>query len=173
MTVLPDLTPWRPRLSRQRWYWLLRGALCITVSGGGALFSAWMALDVLTRLEPDHQAEAAALTTQVAEIRQEVSQLQARLDAHRAIEANHDTTQQQAKAFLGPMQAALDAIPPGLGVIGIERDLEMVRWRVQFAHVTALTAFERALHAKGLMSAAKEVSRQDALMTLTLEWFDD
>lgn len=173
MSALPDLTPWRQRLSHQRWRWLIRGALLITLSGFGALFSAWMALDVLTRLEPDHQAEATRLATQVTDVKEAVARLQAEFENAQTVERSRESTQQQAIAFLAPIQAALAVFPTGLGVLGIEREPNTVRWRVQFAHVAALTAFERALHTLGFASAATQVTRQGALMTLTVEWTDD
>ena len=74
MQALPDLTPWRQQVSRNRWRWLIRGWMFVTLSGFGALFSAWMALDVLIRLEPYHRSEAALLQSQLNAIQAEAEQ---------------------------------------------------------------------------------------------------
>lgn len=173
MQALPDLTPWRQQVSRNRWRWLIRGWMFVTLSGFGALFSAWMALDVLIRLEPDHRSEAALLQTQLNAIQAEAEQREQDLARRAEVLTQQMTGRQRTAYFLAPMRHAFSIFPPGLGLIAIERDATTVRWQVQFAHVSALTAFERSLLERGFRSAAKHVIRQDALMTLTVEWSDD
>ena len=139
---------------------------------GGALFSAWMALDVLIRLEPDHRAESVVLQSQLNQIQVEVEQLEHDLSRHADASVQKRAALENAERFLTPMQHAFSVFPPGLGLIGIERDAAAVRWHVQFAHVSALTAFEGSLRERGFTSVAKHVMRQDDLLTLTVEWPD-
>ena len=113
MQALPDLTPWRQQVSRNRWRWLIRGWMFVTLSGFGALFSAWMALDVLIRLEPDHRSEAALLQTQLNAIQAEAEQREQDLARRAEVLTQQMTGRQTAAYFLAPMRHAFSVFPPG------------------------------------------------------------
>jgi len=169
MFDLPDLTPWRDRVARLRRRWLIRVGLLLSVSLGGALFSAWMALDVLIRLEPDHRAERARVELAVEQASAELAVLTEQIALRQVILRDHARARAEATTFLAPIESSLRHFPPGLGLLRIERQTVRTRWQVQLAHATALSRFERAVSEAGWTTSTSQVSRDGPLITVTLE----